>query len=102
MDTTFSPSIPTPPRLADINLDGFPDLVFIWGTAQDSARTVSTVLSEPCGKGAAGCANGATHGWRELKKDVDVLRNVQDASGVALWDMDEDVRLTGPPLLREV
>ncbi|KAI0029329.1 hypothetical protein K488DRAFT_56617 [Vararia minispora EC-137] len=90
MDTTFSPSIPVPPRLGDMNLDGFPDLIFIAGTTQDRLRTVSIVLSERCGKGTVGCANGALYGWREVKKDVNVLAGINDARGVALLDIDED------------
>jgi len=91
LETTFSPAIPIVPQLGDVNLDGFPDLLIISGTSQDRTRKVSLLLSEPCGKGLAGCDTpGAVIGWREMKKGADILDTVGDARSVSFFDMDED------------
>ncbi|KAI0059037.1 integrin alpha N-terminal domain-containing protein [Artomyces pyxidatus] len=94
LDTTFSPPLPILPRLGDVNLDGFPDLLLITGTTQDRTRKVRLVLSEPCsggGGGVVGCnAAGARRGWKEVKKGVEVLESVGDARGATFLDIDED------------
>ncbi|KAI0045090.1 integrin alpha N-terminal domain-containing protein [Auriscalpium vulgare] len=91
-DMTFTPPLPVLPRLGDVNLDGFPDLLLITGAAQDRTRKVRLLLSEPCGGASvAGCrASGARRGWREVRKGVEALESVGDARGAAFLDMDED------------
>lgn len=101
LDTQTSPAVPLPIRLGDSNLDGFPDLLFITassphggflGIGDKSDRTPRLAFSVPCGKGVPGCSsNGAKRGYKIVKKDAEVLNAVVDASGVAFFDIDEDV-----------
>ncbi|TFY53308.1 hypothetical protein EVG20_g10176, partial [Dentipellis fragilis] len=94
LDTSFSPPLPVPPRLGDVNLDGYPDLLLIAGSRKDRTRTPHLLLSQPCSgnvKGTVGCDSpGARRGWSEVTKGADVLQGMGDARGVAFLDMDED------------
>lgn len=104
LDTQTSPAVPLPIRLGDSNLDGFPDLLFITassphggflGIGDKSDRTPRLAFSVPCGKGVPGCSsNGAKRGYKIVKKDAEALNAVVDASGVAFFDIDEDVSVT--------
>ena len=97
LDTTFSPPLPLPLKLGDVNQDGFPDLVAIIASGSGSQASYSprVVLSMSCAKGVAGCdAHGAgKRGWSVLKKNVEPLERIVDARSVAFLDMDEDVCL---------
>lgn len=101
LDTQTSPPVPLPIRLGDSNLDGFPDLLFITASAphggflgigDKSDRTPRLAFSVPCAKGVPGCnQKGRKRGYKVVKKDAEVLNAVVDASGVAFFDIDEDV-----------
>ncbi|EIW85541.1 hypothetical protein CONPUDRAFT_118448 [Coniophora puteana RWD-64-598 SS2] len=90
LDTTFSPSLPLPVRIGDANLDGYPDLAFIFATT-DNAHTPALLFSEDCSHNAAGCSNkNGKRGWRRVTKGADALGRIRDAKGVAFLDVDED------------
>ena len=99
LDTTQNPPIPVPIKLGDVNQDGFPDFlaVVVTGTGSHRPRTPQLVISEPCARGVPGCSQDGSgrRGWHVLKKDVDPLKNIQDARSVAFLDMDEDVSSRG-------
>ncbi|KAH9890573.1 hypothetical protein C8Q73DRAFT_793017 [Cubamyces lactineus] len=94
LDTTQNPPIPVPIKLGDVNQDGFPDFlaVVVTGTGSHRPRTPQLVISEPCARGVPGCNQDGSgrRGWHVVKKDVDPLKNIQDARSVAFLDMDED------------
>lgn len=96
-DTTASPPIPISIRIGDIDLDGFPDLIPII-VHKDGSRTPQILISHPCSGGGAdakgsGCKRGSFgRTFEALIKDVGPLGKIKDARGIALLDMDEDVR----------
>ncbi|KAF9484939.1 hypothetical protein BDN70DRAFT_824769 [Pholiota conissans] len=89
-DSTFSPFLPTPIRLGDANLDGFPDLLLI--TVSGKTQTPSLVFSVPCDKDVAGCPKGTSdrRGWSVATKGTKVLEDVKDARALTFLDLDED------------
>jgi integrin alpha FG-GAP repeat containing protein 1 len=91
LDTTFSPPIPLPLKLGDVNLDGFPDMIAITGSGND--RTPGLVFSVPCAKDVAGCSASGTgrRGWLVAKKGAESLNTIKDARGLSFLDLDEDV-----------
>ena len=98
LDTRTSPPNPLPVRLGDANLDGYPDILLITasargGTSEQADRKPQLVFSVSCGKGVPGC-DSRGKGYRGLqvaKSGVDTLTNIQDATGMAFLDIDEDV-----------
>ena len=100
-DTRSSPSVPLPIRLGDANLDGFPDLLFVTasthggvlGIGSATNRTPRLLRSMPCSKGVSGCdkSGHGPVGWQPVKKNVDALDSIVDASRAMFIDIDEDV-----------
>jgi integrin alpha FG-GAP repeat containing protein 1 len=81
-------------RAGDVDLDGFPDLLFIRadGTKPRNREYTPTLLMNvACGeKNAVGCEKGGRRAWKIVKKGADALENIKDARGVAFIDVDED------------
>jgi integrin alpha FG-GAP repeat containing protein 1 len=84
--------------MGDLNLDGFVDIVPIVATPSPGdrsklAKTPKILGSVACGKGVAGCGSDGKgrRGWSMLGRDNNVLEEFQDARGVVLVDIDEDV-----------
>ncbi|TFK46364.1 hypothetical protein OE88DRAFT_1667684 [Heliocybe sulcata] len=92
LDTTSSPALPVPLRLADTDQDGYPDLLAIVAGPQPPDRTPHLVLSVPCTMGVAGCGTKGKgrRGWKLVRKGAETLESVRDARGVAVLDLDED------------
>ncbi|KAG2020932.1 hypothetical protein CC2G_006216 [Coprinopsis cinerea AmutBmut pab1-1] len=90
LETTYNPSLPSPLKLGDANLDGFPDILVITGSGKE--RVPHLLWSVPCSKGVAGCSRDGTgrRGWKLADKDVDSLEAITDARSVTFLDMDED------------
>ncbi|CAL1703385.1 unnamed protein product [Somion occarium] len=93
-DVTHNPPLPLPIKLGDANQDGFPDLlaILVSGSGSSIPKTPYLAYSVPCGRGVAGCDDNGKgrRGWSVLKKGGEVLREVKDARGIAVLDMDED------------
>ena len=103
-DATHEPAIPLPIRVGDLSLDGFPDLIPIvasaphggvLGIGATSNRTPRLLTSIPCASGVPGCGTKGQgrRGFRVVSQGSDALREVVDARGVTVLDLDEDVRL---------
>lgn len=77
----------------DTNLDGYPDLLFVAATSD--GHTPKLLVSEPCAKGLPGCdeSGRGRRGFRLAQKGTESLEAIKDARGVALLDLDEDVRI---------
>jgi integrin alpha FG-GAP repeat containing protein 1 len=111
LDTTYDPPLPVPLKIGDLNLDGFVDIVPIIATPSAGdrsklAKTPKILGSVACSKGVAGCGPGGKgrRGWSVLGRDNNVLEEFQDARGVVLVDIDEDVgfaSLYRPTLISE-
>ncbi|TYJ56963.1 hypothetical protein B9479_002242 [Cryptococcus floricola] len=83
------PSLPSPLRPGDYNVDGFPDLLFVMST--DKGTQVQILESIACGKNVAGCGKGIARGWRlGSGKDWEDLEEIEDAIGASWLDLDED------------
>jgi integrin alpha FG-GAP repeat containing protein 1 len=95
LDTSFSPPLPLPLKLGDVNLDGFPDIITITGSGND--RVPGLVFSVPCAKDVVGCSASGTgrRGWRVAKNGVEPLSTIKDARTVSFVDLDEDVGVCG-------
>jgi len=98
LDTTYDPPLPVPLKVGDLNLDGFVDIVPIIATPSPDdrsklAKTPKILGSVACRKGVAGCGTDGKgrRGWSVLGRDNNVLDEFQDARGVVLIDIDEDV-----------
>ena len=97
LDTTYDPPLPVPLKVGDLNLDGFADIVLIIaapsGDRSRLAKTPKILGSVACRKGVAGCGSDGKgrRGWSVLGRDNNVLDEFQDARGVVLVDIDEDV-----------
>src|SRR5262245_8969949 len=50
MDTSYTPSLPIPLKLGDVNLDGFTDLLSIF-VSPEGDHTPKMMLSVSCGRG---------------------------------------------------
>jgi integrin alpha FG-GAP repeat containing protein 1 len=92
VDTSYSPSLPIPLKLGDVNLDGFTDLLAIF-VSSEGDHTPKVMLSVPCRRGVVGCAGNGSgrRGWRVLEEGAQSLNGVKDARGATFLDMDEDV-----------
>ena len=77
-DDTFSPPIPVPLRIGDMNLDGFPDILAI--VAQKDGSHVPKVLLSK---------SGTT--FELVRDNVEALDAIKDARAIAVVDLDEDV-----------
>jgi integrin alpha FG-GAP repeat containing protein 1 len=93
-DTTESPLRLLAPRLGDVDLDGFPDLlVTVYNTSRNSvpsAGTAETVLllNTPCGE------LSACHPyWRQFQAQPGYSRGTGPALAAAFFDLYEDGRL---------
>lgn len=98
LDTTNDPPLPVPLKVGDLNLDGFVDIVPIIATPSSGdrsklAKTPKVLGSVACSKGIPGCGpdGKGRRGWSVLGRDNNVLDECQDARGVVLIDIDEDV-----------
>ena len=98
LDTTYDPPIPVPLKIGDLNLDGFVDIVPIIATPSPGnrykmAKTPKILGSISCSKRVAGCGpdGKGRRGWSVLGRANNVLDEFQDARGVVLVDIDEDV-----------
>jgi hypothetical protein len=95
MDTSYTPAIPVPLQLGDVNLDGFPDILAILAPEDVDTpdRIPRLALSVPCAMGISGCGQDMSgeRGWQELLKGAEPLNRVRDARGISFIDMDEDV-----------
>ena len=97
LDTTYDPPLPVPLKVGDLNLDGFADIIPIIATPSGDrsrpAKTPKILGSVACSKGVAGCGpdGKGRRGWSVLGRDNNVLDEFQDARGVVLVDIDEDV-----------
>jgi integrin alpha FG-GAP repeat containing protein 1 len=96
-DTTATPPIPLPLRIGDVDLDGFPDLIpIVVRNDKGSSHTPEILISRPCtGKDASQGRCPAKYGrtFSAMVNDVDPLATISDARGLALLDLDEDVRI---------
>lgn len=106
LDTAYDPPLPVPLKIGDLNLDGFVDIVPIVATRPPGdgsklAKTPKILGSVACRKGVAGCGSDGKgrRGWSVLGRDNNILEEFQDARGVVLIDIDEDVGST-PPVVR--
>jgi integrin alpha FG-GAP repeat containing protein 1 len=101
-DVTHDPPIPVPIRVGDLSLDGFPDLILIvatpvggglLGIGGDFHKTPVVLSSVSCSQGILGCsASGqGRRGFVHLDSGVEALQAIEDARGVAVLDLDEDV-----------
>jgi integrin alpha FG-GAP repeat containing protein 1 len=107
LDTTYDPPLPVPLKIGDLNLDGFVDIVPIVATRPPGggsklAKTPKILGSVACRKGVAGCGSGGKgrRGWSVLGRDNNILEEFQDARGVVLIDIDEDVGSALPVVRR--
>ena len=97
LDTTYDPPLPVPLKVGDLNLDGFVDIVPIIATPSGDRSRLSTTPkilgSVACSKGVVGCGpdGKGRRGLSVLGRDNNVLDGFQDARGVVLVDIDEDV-----------
>lgn len=89
-DTSFSPSLPVPLRIGDIDLDGFPDLVPIV-VHKDGSRTPRVLVSHPCSPGVKGCSSSFGRTFGIQTKNTGALDKITDARGISFLDIDEDV-----------
>jgi integrin alpha FG-GAP repeat containing protein 1 len=101
-DITHDPPIPLSIRVGDLSLDGFPDMMLIAASAPHGGvlgggvtvnHTPYLLNSVPCARGIAGCdANGrGRRGFEVAVTGTDALRQITDARGIAVLDLDEDV-----------
>lgn len=107
LDTTYDPPLPVSLKIGDLNLDGFVDIVSIVATPSPGdrsklAKTPKIFGNVACRKGVTGCGpdGRGRRGWSVLGRDNNILEEFQDARGVVLVDIDEDVGL--PPLLPDI
>jgi len=81
-------------RVGDYNLDGYPDILIILGTAR-GATTVRLLQSETCSSSSSKeCGKAAEKGrrrFREVKKGAEALTAMEDVRGASFMDIDEDV-----------
>jgi integrin alpha FG-GAP repeat containing protein 1 len=89
LDTTYTPSKPVAPALGDVNMDGFPDLLFI------SDGTPRLLLNQRCSsKTIPGCSGSSRRrGFLEathLSLNTQILQTITDARGASFVDVDED------------
>ncbi|KAJ2786057.1 hypothetical protein GGI15_001724 [Coemansia interrupta] len=80
-------SVPPPVRLADLNLDGYPDMAFI--TKKDKTTHVRMLKSESC----SGCTAGSSNllgrrSYAAVTDGVDVLNTLGRPQDMAFFDID--------------
>lgn len=101
-DVTHDPPLPLPIRVGDLSLDGFPDLIIIVASAPEGGilgvgasidRTPYILSSVPCARGIAGCneSGQGRRGFAVASTGSEALRQIVDARGVTVLDLDEDV-----------
>ena len=101
-DVTHDPPLPLPIRVGDLSLDGFPDLIIIVASAPKGGilgvgasidRTPYLLSSVPCARGIAGCneSGQGRRGFAVASTGSEALRQIVDARGVTVLDLDEDV-----------
>lgn len=90
-------------------MDGFVDIVPIVATPSSGdrsklARTPKILGSVACNRGVAGCGpdGKGRRGWSVLGRDNNVMDEFQDARGIVLVDIDEDVGFLSLPSDTEI
>ncbi|TDL20150.1 hypothetical protein BD410DRAFT_726152 [Rickenella mellea] len=101
-DTTTNPPLPLPIKLGDINMDGFPDILFVAASAPhggflgigdhvDTRAVLAESIGCAGGVTAVGCTEGGgRRGFEVVKKGAALLSQIKDARGAAFIDIDED------------
>ena len=85
------------PRVGDVDLDGFPDLLMtVYNTSSDSGSEVQLLLNVPC-QPMSGCHQSDTGGtggyWRQFQLQPGYTAGVGPAITGAFFDIYEDGRL---------
>ncbi|KAJ1675725.1 hypothetical protein EV182_000713 [Spiromyces aspiralis] len=97
-DDNLEGSIPNRVHLGDYNLDGYPDMLLVTQGSSKSSQSGNTHIrlleSVPCGSGCSAAATNAGRRTFVLVTDgLDVLSNINEPTGVAFFDIDEDGKL---------
>lgn len=82
------------PRIGDVNLDGWPDLLMtMYNKSGDSRRgQTQLLLNVPCGT-MSGCGDNMEHVWRQFQVQPEYTRGIGDAITSAFFDLYEDGKM---------
>ncbi|KAG0364322.1 hypothetical protein BC939DRAFT_458332 [Gamsiella multidivaricata] len=95
-DPGFKGKLPVAVHVGDYNLDGYPDLLVVSGTAGDSNQPASATLLQSvlCSSDDSVCMPSAVAAKRrtfvKVTEGADALNSVQDVRAAAFLDLDED------------
>jgi integrin alpha FG-GAP repeat containing protein 1 len=84
-DTSFTPPLPIPLKLGNVDLDGFSDMLAI--SVQGHDHTPRLLYSVPCAAGLGGCSKtgAGRRSWKMVTKGVEIISRMRGLSLFWTW-----------------